>query len=130
MPFWFCSGFEGKLNQFRNFGIWIVIALLLVALFSLFQSQTLRGGTTEVSYSEFLNKVSDGTIKSVSYASSGSIVAVQGDGKSVTTTGPVFGLGDTDLKLMRDKNVDLTFRAPQGDSLLSNVLVWWLPSRR
>ena len=103
------------MNQFRNFGIWIVIALLLVALFSLFQSQTLRGGTSEVSYSEFLNKVADGSIKSVSYASSGSIVAVQGDGKSVTTTGPVFGLGDTDLKLLRDKNVDLTFRAPQGE---------------
>ncbi len=115
------------MNQFRNFGIWIVIALLLVALFSLFQSQTLRGNTSEVSYSEFLKKVTDGSIKSVAYASSGAIVAEQNDGKSVMTTGPVFGLGDADLKLMRDKNVDLTFRAPQGESLLSNFLIWWLP---
>ena len=48
---------EEKLNQFRNFAVWIVIAVLLVALFSLFQSQSMHMGNKDLTYSELFKKV-------------------------------------------------------------------------
>ena len=55
------------MNQFRNFAVWIVIALLLFALFSLFQGQVGRTASSEISYSEFLEKVNSGDVTSVVY---------------------------------------------------------------
>jgi cell division protease FtsH len=44
-------------NNFRNFAVWIIIALLLFALFNLFQSPGQRAATSEISYSQFLERV-------------------------------------------------------------------------
>jgi cell division protease FtsH len=111
-------------NQFRSFAVWIVIGLLLFALFSLFQGQSmLRTATADVSYSEFLNKVNSGEVKSFTF-SNGTIVAKTPDGKSFNTYGP---LTDEDLKMVRSKNVEMTFTPPQSDSFLSNMLVYLLP---
>jgi len=116
------------LNQFRSFAVWIVIALLLFALFSLFQSQSVRTPSSEVSYSDFLDKVNAGSIQSVTYSSesflSGSILATGNDGKLIQTYGP---LTDADLSTLRAKGVKINFRPAQSDSLLSNALIYWLP---
>ena len=53
------------MNQFRNFAVWIVIALLLFALFSVFQGQVGRPSSSELSYSEFLDKANSGAIQSI-----------------------------------------------------------------
>ena len=53
------------MNNFRSLAVWIIIALLLFALFSLFQGQTQRMSSSDVSYSEFLSKVDSGEVKSV-----------------------------------------------------------------
>ena len=50
------------MTNFRNFAIWIVIAMLLFALFSLFQGQVTRTGASEISYSEFLDKANSGSM--------------------------------------------------------------------
>jgi cell division protease FtsH len=111
-------------NQFRSFAVWIVIALLLVALVSLFQGQSLRGeASSEVSYSELIDKVNSGQIESVTYSGE-SITATSKDGKTIQTFGP---LTEVDLKTLRDKNVKVVFRPQQGDSFLSNALIYWLP---
>ena len=109
--------------QFRNFAVWIVIALLLFALFSLFQGQV--GGTTnqEISYSQFFDRVNSGEIKSVTYSGE-SISGKLSDGKSVQAYG-IFT--EEDLKSMRQKGVEVSFRPQQTDSLLSNALIYWLP---
>jgi cell division protease FtsH len=53
-------------NNFRNLALWIIIALLLVALFNLFGSgQTSRGNPTTIDYSEFNDQVKAGAVKSV-----------------------------------------------------------------
>ncbi len=112
------------MNQFRNFAVWIVIGLLLVALFSLFQSQTMmRTASSEIPYSDFMNKVNDGTVKKLTYTN-GEISATTGDGKTLTTFGP---LTDDDLKQVRAKNVEVVFKPASGDSFLSNILIYWLP---
>jgi len=56
-------------SNFRNLAIWVVIALLLVALFNLFQNpgQSRRGN--EISYSEFLAGIESGNVAEVTIAS-------------------------------------------------------------
>src|SRR5690606_913402 len=52
-------------THFRNFAIWVIIGLLLIALFNMFQnpSQTRRGN--EISYTELLAQVDAGNVSEV-----------------------------------------------------------------
>jgi cell division protease FtsH len=113
-------------NQFRNFAVWIVIALLLFALFSLFQGQSLmRTASDEISYSDFMKKVDSGNIESMTVSlGSGSIIAKTKDKKTLSTLGP---LVDDDLKLIRARNVETIFQPASSDSLLSSILISWFP---
>jgi cell division protease FtsH len=112
-------------NQFRNFAVWIVIALLLFALFSLFQGQVGRTASSEISYSDFLDRANSGSIQSITITGE-TITGKLSDGSTVQTTGPLVYYEDQ-IKELRQKNVQITFRAAQGDSLLTNALVYWLP---
>ncbi len=115
-------------NQFRNVAVWVVIALLLFALFSLFQSQSMRTTSNEITYSELMAKVNNGEVKSVSF-SNGTIVARGPDGKTFESFGPFYGpASEDDLKLLRSKGVDVEFKPQQSESLLSNALIYWLPT--
>ncbi len=112
------------MNQFRNFAVWIVIALLLFALFSLFQGQVGRTSSTEISYSEFLDKVNAGNVTSVTIAGS-QITGKMSDGKSFDVYSPPL---DMDLiKTLNAKKVEIIARPPQSESLLTNALIYWLP---
>ena len=113
------------MNQFRNFAVWVVIALLLFALFSLFQNQVGRGNTSDISYSEFLDKANAGSIQSIT-VSGETITGKLTDGSTVQTMGPLF-LSENQLDEMRKKNIQINFRAAQSDSFLTNALVYWLP---
>ena len=53
------------MNNFRNLALWIIIALLLVALFNLFNGPTTRAGRAPISYSEFTQQVNAEGVKSV-----------------------------------------------------------------
>ncbi|WP_350335156.1 ATP-dependent zinc metalloprotease FtsH [Coralliovum pocilloporae] len=52
-------------SNFRNFALWVIIALLLIALFQLFQNPTQRGSTREIPFSQFLTDVEQGQVSSV-----------------------------------------------------------------
>ncbi len=112
------------MNQFRSFAVWIVIALLLFALFSLFQGQSMRTSSSEISYSEFLGKINNGEIASITASMNGDVIAKTADGRTFTTYAPV---SEDFLKTIREKNVAAEFRPPQSDSFLSNALIYWLP---
>ncbi len=112
------------MNQYRNLVVWAVIGLLLLALIGLFQGQNIRQPASEISYSELIKKVQAGEIKSMIWTNGG-IVAKTSDGKSYESYSP--GLPDDDVKIMRERNVELSFQPPQSDSLLSNALIYWLP---
>lgn len=46
------------MNNFgKNLALWIIIGLLLVALFNLFQSSSTRSPQASVPFSDFLNEV-------------------------------------------------------------------------
>ena len=81
--------------QFRNFAVWIVIALLLFALFSLFQGQVGGASEKEASYSQFFDRVNAGEIKSVNFSPANPLPANSPDGKIVYSYGFFI---DEDLK--------------------------------
>jgi cell division protease FtsH len=58
---------ESIVNSFgRNLALWVIVALLLVALFNLFQPASVqRGAAREVAYSDFLNDVNAGRMREV-----------------------------------------------------------------
>ncbi|MBB4004027.1 MAG: ATP-dependent zinc metalloprotease FtsH [Aurantimonas endophytica] len=54
------------MNQnFRNFALWAIIALLLIALFQLFSNGSQTAGARDVPYSQFLSEVETGRVQSV-----------------------------------------------------------------
>ena len=115
------------MNQFRNFAVWIVIAVLLVALFSLFQNQAMHIGNKDLTYSELFKKVDDGSIKSITYSGTTggtSIVAKDASGSVYETFGVIT---DGDLANLRAKSVEVSFKPAAGESIFSNILMFWLP---
>ena len=54
------------MNQnYRNIALWVIIGLLMIALFNLFQSPQQRSSSHNIAYSEFLQAVDAGRVKSV-----------------------------------------------------------------
>lgn len=54
------------MNSFgKNLALWIIIGLLLVALFNLFQSSATRTPQNSLAYSEFVNDVNRGQVREV-----------------------------------------------------------------
>ncbi|NBN65235.1 ATP-dependent zinc metalloprotease FtsH [Microvirga tunisiensis] len=51
--------------NFRNFALWVIIALLLIALFQLFQGPGQKSATNEIPFSQFLNQADQGEIREV-----------------------------------------------------------------
>ncbi len=59
-------GKASNVNSFgKNLALWIIIGLLLVALFNLFQSSTTRTPQNSLAYSELINDVNKGLVKDV-----------------------------------------------------------------
>ena len=54
--------------NYRNLALWAIIAVLLIALFNLFQTPQTRGASSEVAYSQFLQDVAAGRVKTVTIA--------------------------------------------------------------
>lgn len=112
-------------SNFRNLAIWVVIALLLVALFNLFQnpSQSRRGN--EISYSEFLAGIESGNVAEVTIAKhriSGLYRDRTGNFSTVAPEDPNL------VERLNKKGVKITARPPEDDvpSILG-VLVNWFP---
>ena len=52
-------------NFGRNLALWVIIALLLVVLFNLFQPGTGRNAATQIAYSDFISEVNGGRVRDV-----------------------------------------------------------------
>src|SRR3954467_4375395 len=52
-------------NFGRNLALWVIIALLLVVLFNLFQPSATHTAATQVAYSDFINEVNGGRVRDV-----------------------------------------------------------------
>ncbi len=111
--------------NFRNFAVWVIIGLLLIALFNLFQNPGPRAAGQDIAYSQFLNDVDSGRVKSVVIAGQ-QISGSYTDNSGFQTFAPQ---QDADLvKRLEAKSVAISAKPPSeaGTSLIG-VLISWFP---
>jgi cell division protease FtsH len=111
--------------NYRNFALWAIIALLLIALFNLFQSPQQRANSTDIEYSRFLQDVQNGKVKSVTIAGD-RISGTYADNSAPFQT---YSPNDPQLvsKLL-EKNVVIGARPEtDGSTSLLGILLSWLP---
>ena len=114
------------MNNFRNFALWVIIALLLVALFQLFQGEQTRPETqTPASYSEFLADVNNGKVESVNIQGKRLQYKLRGDEQSYQTYTPE---DPTLVSRLSEKGVEIS-AAPDDERVPSvlGVLLQWFP---
>jgi cell division protease FtsH len=113
------------LNNLRNLVLWIVIALLLVFLFNLFQGSTQHANTKSVTYTQFNQQVVQGEVKGVT-VSGDQLQGELNNGTQFTTTVP--GNDPSLWPMLKDHNVNVTVtRADDGMPTLMSVFINWFP---
>ncbi len=113
-------------SNFRNLAIWVVIGLLLMALFNLFQNPGQRGRGNEISYTDFLAGVDSGSVSEVTIQKHRLQGVYRDKSATFTTNTPPEDPGL--IERLHKKGVKITVRPPEEDvpSILG-VLVNWFP---
>ncbi len=108
----------------RNFALWVIIVLLLLALFTLFQNPGQRAASQDIPFSQLLADVDQNKVRDV---------VIQGPEINGTyTNGATFHTyapsDPTLIKRLYDAKVSITAKAP-GDNVpwFVSLLVSWLP---
>ncbi len=113
------------MNNFgKNLALWIIIGLLLVALFNLFQTSSTRGPQASLPFSDFISDVNRGQVADVTIQGN-NINGHFTDGRPFSTYAP----NDPNLvNRLTDKQVRIT-AAPIEDNVpsLFSILVSWFP---
>ena len=112
------------MNNLRNLALWIIIALLLVALFNMFQGTGTHPNTTAMSYSDFSKDVLQGEVKKVTIQGQqikGELVG----GQAFTTYAPE----DPQLvPTLKQRGVEITATPPDdGMPTLMGIFINWFP---
>jgi cell division protease FtsH len=111
-------------NMFSKAAIWVVIALVLFAVFKQFDNRGLTGGSASIPYSEFLDEVKAKHIKDAMIEDR-SIVATTQEGKKIRTA-----ITYLDRGLIGDlvnNGVKFDVKQPEEQSFLSQVFISWFP---
>ncbi len=111
-------------NFSRNIALWVIIALLVLALFNLFQGPGTGGSATTLAYSQFISEVESGQIRDVT---------IQGNTISGHYTGgtPFNSYAPNDPDMVRKLNQHgVTISAApdeEGTPTLFAILLNWFP---
>ncbi len=106
--------------NFRNFALWAIIALLLIALFSMFQTSPSQTSSREIPYSQFLREVDAGRVRDVTVTGNRVLGTYVENGTTFQTYSPV--VDGSLLQKLQDKNVMIVAR-PETDGS-SGFLNW------
>jgi len=111
-------------NFSRNLALWIVIALLVFALFNLFQGSPTRGPENSLAYSEFLTEVGRGDINDVTIQGQ-KISGHYRDGRNFSTYAP----DDPNLvNQLKDRGVRISATpSDEGSPTFWSILISWFP---
>ncbi len=111
-------------NFGRNLLLWVIIALLLVVLFNLFQPGSTQRAATQVAYSDFIGDVNTGKVRDV--VIQGHTVSGQlGDGRTFQTYTPD---DPTLVTRLTDKGVRVIAKPEDQDvNPLLHYLLSWFP---
>ncbi len=116
---------ENALHNFRNLALWILIGLLVVLLFNLFQGSSERPSAPPLSYSQFRQEIVEGDVKWV-LIQNDQVHGELNNGNPFTTTIPT---NDPSIwTLLGDHHVSITVAQPDdGVPTLLAVLLNWFP---
>src|SRR4026209_2253193 len=108
----------------RNFALWAIIVLLLLALFTLFQNPGQRTTAQDISFSQLLSEVDQGRVRDV-VIQGPDIHGTFSNGTSFQTHAP----NDPGLvQKLYSKGVEITARPPSDNvPWFVSLLVSWLP---
>ncbi|MER2604201.1 MAG: ATP-dependent zinc metalloprotease FtsH [Siculibacillus sp.] len=107
----------------RNFALWVIVGLLLIALFQLFQNPGRTGTTNDIAFSQFLDEVDAGKVKQVVITDQ----QVSGAYKAGGTFQTFAPHGADFIGQLRTKDVAISAR-PAGESFsLIGALISWMP---
>jgi cell division protease FtsH len=109
-------------NQFyKNLALWLVIGLIMIALFNVFNKQHMV--RQETTFSEFMRAVDNGEVSEIEIQGE-TIVGSYMDGKGFKTFAPDY----PDLiKSLREKDVAISVKPQEQMSWYMSVLVSWFP---
>jgi cell division protease FtsH len=106
---------------YKNLALWLVISLMVILLFNMFNHPT--QSKHETSYSEFIAAVSQGEISQVTIQGS-NIYGKYKDGTAFRTFAP----NDPDLiRELRDKGVQISAKATEESPWYMTILISWFP---
>jgi cell division protease FtsH len=108
----------------RNFALWVIIVLLLLALFTLFQNPGQRTSATDISFSQLLSEVDQGRVRDV-VIQGPEIHGVFTDGRQFNTYAPN---DPTLVQRLYGKGVTITAK-PLTENVpwFVSLLLSWLP---
>ena len=110
-------------NFSKNIALWIIIGLLLVALFQLFQGGSTKSPSNELAFSEFMNDVEEGKVADVTIQGQ-TLTGHYIDGREFNTFTP----NDPSLvSTLRDHSVQITAAPVEGGVPFLSILLSWFP---
>lgn len=98
--------------NFRNVALWAIIALLLIALFSMFQTSPAQTGSRDIPYSQFLKEVDSSRVKEVVITGNKIVGSYVENGATFQTYAP--SIDDALTERLEAKNVVINAR-PETD---------------
>ncbi|MEE9454311.1 MAG: ATP-dependent zinc metalloprotease FtsH [Paracoccaceae bacterium] len=108
----------------KSIAFWVILVLLMVTLFNIFNGVGSSSGSTEITYSEFLNKVDAGQVDSVDF--DGENITIFSGNDVFKTVFPRVPQGLDVIEELRGAGVDIEAE-PQEKSGLLTLLGMWLP---
>ncbi|MCZ0738749.1 ATP-dependent zinc metalloprotease FtsH [Phreatobacter sp. AB_2022a] len=111
-------------SNFRNLALWVIIVLLLLALFTLFQSPQQRQGSSDMPFTQFLSEVEGGRVRDVTIQGP-EVTGHFTDGRTFQTYSPPYpGL----TQKLFEKGVQVQARPP-GEQVpwFVALLAQWFP---
>lgn len=105
------------MGNLRNVAFWVVLFLLILALFNLFSGGQSTVNARSITYSDFVERVEQGDVASV-ILDGEQVMIRTGDGQQYTTVKPE-GVDVTQLLL--DENVQIEARAQEQSGILSYI---------
>lgn len=111
-------------SNFRNFALWAIIALLLIALFQLFQNPGQRSNTQEVAFSRFLTEVDQGRVSNVLIQDQ----QISGEYSAGGGTFQTFAPPNANyIELLNARGVEIKAKPATENFSLISALISWFP---
>ena len=106
---------------YKNLALWLVISLMMVVLFNLFNKTPSMDG--KISYTQFLEDVDNGRVSDVVIQGS-ELTGRFTDGTKFRSYAP----DDPDLvRFLREKNIPISAQPPEDNPWYMTVLISWFP---